>query len=377
MSSTIGSLRPNPAAVVSFARGEITVSLAERQSALQADAATLQLLAALCDDTGSQLALLADYYDAPSLDTAAQRLAAAGVLVADSEGDRDGDGAAAAWDDWGVAAWFLHLMTKDQRYAVPTRELFAAQAQTRPPPPPYKCMCDSPAGGHPLPRPGMLGEAQLASVLLSRRTTRGFSAQHVTRQQLADILFYTGGPVSEEYVNGLVHIVRKCSPSPGSLHPTELYCVVMRCEGLTPGIYHYCAQHHRLVTVLDGAGTQLDAFLQTALPGQPWFSEAPVIFLLTCLRDRLAWKYPSARAYRTAHLEAGHYCQTLVLAAVALGLGAFQTAAIADTAIESALGIDGVKEFVMYAAGAGHPSGGYTLAASGYRRSPHLPGAPA
>jgi SagB-type dehydrogenase family enzyme len=117
-------------------------------------------------------------------------------------------------------------------------------------------------------------------------------------------------------------------------------------------VYHYCVEHHRLVRVSNRDPHQL---ADTALLQRADFSQAPVVFLLTCIPERLMWKYKTPRAYRNAHLEAGHYCQNLVLMATALGLGAFQTGGIADTEIQDALGIDGHSEFAIYAAGVGHP----------------------
>ena len=52
-------------------------------------------------------------------------------------------------------------------------------------------------------------------------------------------------------------------------------------------------------------------------------------------------------------LEAGHVCQTFCLAATWLGLAPFCSMALADAAIEKALGLDGVSESVLYAAGVG------------------------
>jgi nitroreductase len=52
-------------------------------------------------------------------------------------------------------------------------------------------------------------------------------------------------------------------------------------------------------------------------------------------------------------LDAGHLCQTFLLVATSLGLAPFCTAALADSAIERDLRIDGVNESVIYACGVG------------------------
>jgi nitroreductase len=54
-------------------------------------------------------------------------------------------------------------------------------------------------------------------------------------------------------------------------------------------------------------------------------------------------------------LEAGHACQTFCLVATRLGLAPFCTMAFADSRVEADLGVDGVTESVLYAAGVGRP----------------------
>jgi SagB-type dehydrogenase family enzyme len=76
---------------------------------------------------------------------------------------------------------------------------------------------------------------------------------------------------------------------------------------------------------------------------------------MTAVFQRSMWKYRHARAYRVVLLDAGHLCQTFCLVATWLGLAPFCTAALKDTLIESHLGIDGISESVLYAAGVGRP----------------------
>jgi SagB-type dehydrogenase family enzyme len=253
-----------------------------------------------------------------------------------------------------VGAWLLHRLSTDVEYATAAAEQLAAVERfevTAPPAPPvFRCQCaGNPTVDLPQPRRGL--GSSLTDVLLARRTCRAFTEQPMALQQLAEILFYTGGWLLREEVPYFGEVLKKCAPSPGARHTIELYPVLARSKDPPPGIYHYCVQHHRLVRVSDRDPRE---FAHTALLKQEYLSDAPVVFLLTCVVDRLMWKYKTPRAYRHAHLEAGHYCENLVLCATALGLGAFQTGAIADSLIEDALGIDGEREFVIYAAGAGH-----------------------
>ena len=75
--------------------------------------------------------------------------------------------------------------------------------------------------------------------------------------------------------------------------------------------------------------------------------------LMTAVFPRTQWKYDIARAYRVVLAETGHLCQTFCLTATWLGLAPFCTMALADSKIERDLGIDGITESVIYAAGVG------------------------
>jgi SagB-type dehydrogenase family enzyme len=97
-------------------------------------------------------------------------------------------------------------------------------------------------------------------------------------------------------------------------------------------------------------------------PSSGYFAKAPAHVFLTAVFARQLWRYPYARAYRAALAEAGHVCQTFCLTATWLGLAPFCLMGLADSRIERDLGIDGITESVLYAAGAGHPPRGTSWA---------------
>jgi len=74
---------------------------------------------------------------------------------------------------------------------------------------------------------------------------------------------------------------------------------------------------------------------------------------MTAVFGRPQWKYQSPRAYRAVLIDAGHLCQTFCLVATWLGLAPFCSMALADSRIEGDIGIDGISESVLYAAGVG------------------------
>jgi len=81
---------------------------------------------------------------------------------------------------------------------------------------------------------------------------------------------------------------------------------------------------------------------------------ANVVFVWTAVFERSTWKYKQ-RAYRYAYLDAGHIAQNVALAAVTLGLGSCQIAALYDDEVNGLLGVDGVDESAIYMTVVGKP----------------------
>ena len=221
------------------------------------------------------------------------------------------------------------------------------KAATSPPPAPVKRL-SSAHPRHVLPR--MAYEGELDSILVERRTWRRFGRAPLSLHALAEILDRTFGVVHHAVAPGQGPVVLKSSPSGGACHAIEAYVMVRRVAGLPAGIYHFEADRRRLARVRRGASID---DVEQFLPGQPWFRNAAALVFMTAVFARPAWRYATPRAYRGLLIEAGHLCQTFLLVATKLGLAPFCTQAIADTAVERALKIDGVSEGVLYVAGVG------------------------
>jgi SagB-type dehydrogenase family enzyme len=256
----------------------------------------------------------------------------------------------ASWQSWNPAAGYFHFATKDVKFE--DRESgngssLRAIARLRPLPPRVKKYPR--AGATRLPR--VKTETEFTRVLAERRTWREFSKKPVERAQLAELLWLSFGVQGWARISGVGRLALTTSPSGGAMHPFEVYVMVRRVEGLSSGIYHYDAEGHRLELLRKGASKSQ---IEKMLAGQRWCGEAAFVALLTAVFARTQWKYGHPRAYRVVLAEAGHLCQTFCLTATWLGLAPFCTMALADTKIERALGIDGVSESVLYAAGAGN-----------------------
>jgi SagB-type dehydrogenase family enzyme len=203
--------------------------------------------------------------------------------------------------------------------------------------------------------PTLEADSEFPRVLLARRTWRDFSRSPIQILKFATLLGLSFGVRWWVDLRGMGRVVLKTSPSGGARHPIEAYVLALRVKGLPRGLYHYAAAAHRLELLRRGASA---AELVRFLNGQWWFRDAAAVVLMTAVFARTQWKYPAPRAYRTVLIDVGHVCQTFCLVATWLGLAPFCTMALADSRIETALGIDGVTESVLYAAGVGTPRRG-------------------
>jgi SagB-type dehydrogenase family enzyme len=254
-----------------------------------------------------------------------------------------------AWDTWGDAAGFLHFSTRNKRFlsSRAAHVRLRQKAASGQPPPPTKRY----PGNHRTLLAPLAGRSSFDSIVLARRTWRRFGPGAVSLADLTAILELTFKAQSWVDLGVSGPAMLRTSPSGGARHPTEAYVLVRAIRGLRQGAYYYAPAEHALVTLTPRRVT--GAEITRYLAGQSWYARAAAIVFLTAVFERTAWLYPSANAYHSILLEAGHFCQTFCLAATARRLAPFCTAAFAATPIERALGLDAVRESVMYVAGFG------------------------
>lgn len=258
---------------------------------------------------------------------------------------------------WNPEAGFFHTVTKNVRFWSPAESARRARARKHAPPmpPPAKRYPGLPTIALPAPD----GGGDFARVVRQRRTWRRFSPAPVSREELATLLGLSVGVQQWMRLGRDVEVALKTSPSGGARHPIECYVVARNIRGLAPGIYHYSAARHALTRLKSGATA---ARIRSYLPYSGYFGRSAALVLFTAMFTRQLWRYPYSRAYRAALIEAGHVCQTFCLTATALDLAPFSVMALADSLIERDLGIDGITESVLYAAGVGRPPAGMSWA---------------
>ena len=256
---------------------------------------------------------------------------------------------------WGEDARFFHFATRHVDYTFDiqrVRRELAKKARREPPPSPFldrkgRHISLPSAAAAPLPA------TDFGTVLASRRTCRAFSRRPVALAAFTAVLRATWGKTGMVERPRLDRRIIKTSPSGGARHPIEVYPIIQRVEGISPGTYHYCVERDDLVLIHRGLRERQMVKL---FSGQPWVADAAALFLFTAVLPRSMWKYDHSRAYRVLLLDAGHLGQTLQLAATAAGLAVFTSAALQDEAIERHLGIDGVTEVALYAGAVGKPA---------------------
>lgn len=263
------------------------------------------------------------------------------------------DSALSTWERWNPAAGFFHMATRDVRFTDPVvgHRMLREKARVIPAPPAVKKY----PGARRYPLPSVDAGSSLAHVLLERRTWRRFSRRPLPSASLGGLLGLTSGVQQWATLRGQGDFPLKTSPSGGARHPIETYVCVRRVEGVRPGLYHYAADRHCLELI---GRHRMPIRVQRYLPTQFWYRDAAVLLFFTAVFARYLWKYSYARAYRALFIEAGHLCQTFCLVATDLGLAPFCSMALSDSRIEEDLGLDGVSESVIYAAGVGlRPAG--------------------
>jgi SagB-type dehydrogenase family enzyme len=173
-----------------------------------------------------------------------------------------------------------------------------------------------------LPKPSLKSDVSLERTLARRRSIREFRDEPLTREQLSQLLWSLQGITDREG--------DRTAPSAGALFPLETY--VATAEGL----YHYDPRRHELTRRAEG---DLRPALHRAALEQDSIVEAPAVFVVAAVHDRIERKYGPARTPRYVHMEVGHAGQNLLLQAVALGLGSVPIGAFHDARVQKVLGL--------------------------------------
>lgn len=196
-----------------------------------------------------------------------------------------------------------------------------------------------------LPRVERCGDMSLHEALLRRKSLRRFIDTPISIEMLACVLWASSGIQRKE-----MGFAFRTAPSAGALYPVETYVYTSLVTGMEKGIYHYNVRNHQLEEMARGdMGEQIAG----AALGQRMCANAAAVVFYTAVFERTTWKYRQ-RAYRYIYLDAGHMAQNLSLTATSLGLGCCSIGSMFDNEINEILGVDGIRESIIYMSVMGH-----------------------
>jgi len=139
---------------------------------------------------------------------------------------------------------------------------------------------------------------------------------------LSQLMFYSASISAIKKAAASTYALR-VNPSSGNLHPTEFhFCTRGLCDW-PDGLYHYRPSSH--MAEQRAAGDFVPKLTDT---------DAPLVFVLTSIAWREAWKYRD-RAYRYCLHDIGHAWQALALAGRAMGCESFAIGNFVDDEISA------------------------------------------
>lgn len=137
---------------------------------------------------------------------------------------------------------------------------------------------------------------------------------------------------------------RKNYPSAGALYAVEMYPIIMNVEDCLPGLYYLDAYKQKLMQLNPDIDLEK---IKSMFMDEEAVLNANLIILMTAVLPRLQFKY-GERAYRYAHLEAGHLSQLILEQCHTCKLAAFPVGGFIEREIENYLDIDGHEEIAVY-----------------------------
>jgi SagB-type dehydrogenase family enzyme len=186
--------------------------------------------------------------------------------------------------------------------------------------------------------------ADLTRTILQRRSTRAFSGESLSLDELKTLLDFAYQP--QHYVE------QNLDPAPDyfDLNLIETFIAVSGVDGLEEGCYYYAPKAQELRQIRFKNFRQE---LHRLCLGQNLGRDAGVVLFHTADLNRATLQYGD-RVYRYLHMDAGHLGQRLNLAAIRLGLGVSGIAGFFDDEVNEVLGIP-IDEAVLYITTLGRP----------------------
>jgi SagB-type dehydrogenase family enzyme len=178
-----------------------------------------------------------------------------------------------------------------------------------------------------LPKPALDGNISLEAAINHRRSIRSYQTAPLTIPEVGQLLWSAQGITGSQGF--------RAAPSAGALYPIEMFVVVGDVIGLSPGVYRYIPEGHKLHKILlEDVRIKI---WKSSLRQEP-LKSAPITLVFTVVYQRTLQKYGD-RGHRYAHIEVGHAAQNVYLQCESLGLGGVVIGAFQDQEIREILGL--------------------------------------
>ncbi len=203
----------------------------------------------------------------------------------------------------------------------------------------------------PLPKP--LPEADLAEVLLKRRTGKPWTKEELEIGVLSDILFHVnkeGMEIRKRLETAFSNVENLENLLLSSFTALETYLFVFKVNDLEPGLYHYNLQTHQL-TLIKGGDFRND--IAKICIGQRMPKMSSCTFIITAVWERYMFRYRHSRAYRNLLVNVAELAHKYIIAATTYELSTWLTPAFNDEYAEKILNVDGYEEAPLYAVSIG------------------------
>ncbi len=185
---------------------------------------------------------------------------------------------------------------------------------------------------------------KLEVTILKRRSTRAYSGENLTFDELKYLLDFTYQPQNYLDQNLDIH------PDYFDLNLIQTFVAVSGVDGLESGCYYYAPQAQELRQI---RFKNFRRELHYLCLGQELGRDASMVIFHTADLKAAISQYGD-RVYRYLHMDAGHLGQRLNLAAIRLHLGVSGIAGFFDDQVNEVLGIP-TDEAVLYITTVGKP----------------------
>lgn len=199
----------------------------------------------------------------------------------------------------------------------------------------------------PIPEKTVIKKQDFFQILLDRRSHRNFTAESITLDELAWLLYATQG-IKE--IGPKQAFSLRTVPSGGARHSLVTYVAILNVDKVEPGVYRYLPQEHQLIRTIQDE--ELTTNIIKCCHNQAFTEKASAVFFWTSIPYRSEWRY-HLEAHRYILMDAGHVCQNLYLAGESIDLGVCAIGAYDQLFTDQYLKVDGINELTVYAAAVG------------------------